>query len=318
MVVALAQAIKSASVKPRRGPSSASFSIFQPMAAAAGILHLEHQLFLADENPQIDQIPRPHAVDAQQAGRRMENRALRDRSAQNKMATTAGCAANEPASAEARLDTGGKAHFHTDRWLRGLQFGAEWPLLHPDQQDKPKPACSRRNNQVLWVWRKRSHQGDRQPGHHRRRAIPTSIGTGTRTASSGKSRPQLHQPEARLMAGIPSREGENGRRRHAASHRIKTPITCCPNGRRGDHRQKPGGHAHQGPIDGLTLGQVPTPAPNAFARAKQQGHHDRNDGASSVFPRRAEVSIARPRSLIASPATQIGRVAISIGLASPS
>jgi len=187
------------------------------MAAAAGILHLEQPLFLADENPQIDQDPSARnalMLSSRPPGLKTELFAIDLRST----VATNGWLGPRPASAEAQLDTAEGSIPHGIDGSGGLQFVRSAALGHPDQQvTTRKPACSRRNKPRC-CGSGGSAATRRSPGPRTPPPPPRShsIERGREPHQAAKPSAAATSP-ARLMAGIPSRKKEKRARRHAAS-----------------------------------------------------------------------------------------------------
>ena len=111
-VVALAQSVEQGFAE---GQAQALVSILLQLhhvAAAVGILHLEHQLLLRAEHLQIDQIARSDAVDAQQAVAWLEAELLADRARLHPghhgwLGETGGISAGIPGLGRGQGDAGG-------------------------------------------------------------------------------------------------------------------------------------------------------------------------------------------------------------------
>jgi len=95
------------------------------------------------------------------------------------------------------------------------------------------------------------------------------------------------------MAGIPSRKEKTGGVGTPPSQSNKGRRSALAAEREGRRGITPGAWAiaHQGPIEGLTCGQVPDArAQRLSAAARQQGMHDRKRSAIEVIRAGQEVS----------------------------
>ena len=308
MVIALLQAIEERFGEGQTETFIGIFFQLHPMHRAIGVLHLQAELLLPDQELKVDQIPRAHPIDAQQAIPRLNAQLIPDRIRFHPIDDSR-CGQPDLSFCFGQDDPSRRLIPHRPLRLHCLQFAsqADQATLRAAQRITPRPKKTRypTNHQVLWFCKKRSSQAIANQETRAEETIPTSNGNAPPVAGAENASFSSTKP-ARLMAGMPKRN-----EKRAASERFqpskRAAVRVLPD------RETPGIKAR--------VCATPTSHPSRTTTSESTRRRLPQRSASpsrrpitmettpiDVRLRRGDSSKLGTNSLMPKPATRIGRV----------